>query len=105
MALFQTPQSGGTQPGRSLPDELVNKVAAAAGRVAQIQHDYTVQAEATSAPEARNVLANQARMEAEQAIDDQGISVEEYDAVLSAAETDQELEDRLVDAVREGTAI
>jgi len=102
MASFQATQLGGTQPGGILPDELVNKVAAAAGRVAQIQHLFTMQAEATSAPEARKALANLARMEAEQAIDDQGISIDDYNAVLGAAESDQALEARLVEAVREG---
>jgi hypothetical protein len=41
-------------------------------------------------------------MEAEQAIDDQGLSIDDYNAVLTAAETNQDLERRLVDAVREG---
>jgi hypothetical protein len=100
MASFQTARSGATQPGRELPDELIDKVAAAAGRVAHIQHAFTMQAEATTAPEARNALATQARMEAEQAIDDQGISIDDYNAVLTEAENDVELEDRLVAAVR-----
>jgi Domain of unknown function (DUF4168) len=100
MASFQTARSGATQPGRELPDELIDKVAAAAGRVAQIQHAFTMQAEATTAPEARNALATQARIEAEQAIDDQGISIDDYNAVLTEAENDVELEDRLVAAVR-----
>ena len=104
MASFQTARSGATQPGRELPDELIGKVAAAAGRVARIQHAFTVQAEATTAPEARNALATQARMEAEQAIDDQGISIDDYNAVLTEAENDVELEDRLVAAVRGRTA-
>jgi hypothetical protein len=104
MASFQTARSGATQPGSDLPDELIDKVAAAAGRVAQIQHAFTLQADATTAPQARSALATQARMEAEQAIDDQGISIDDYNAVLSKAENDGELEERLVAAVR-GRAI
>jgi hypothetical protein len=102
MASFQATPLGGTQPADHLSDELVNRVAAAAGKVAQIQHDFTMQADAVSAPETRNALATQARMEAEQAIDDEGISVEDYNSVLIAAENDEELERRLVEAVREG---
>jgi hypothetical protein len=102
MASFQTTQLGGTQPADHLSDELVTKVAAAAGRVAQIQQDFTIQADATPAPEARNALATQARLEAEQAIDDAGLSIEDYNSVLVAAENDEELERRLVEAVREG---
>jgi hypothetical protein len=101
MASFQATQLGGTQPADHLSDELVNKVAAAAGKVAQIQHDFTIQAEAISAPEARSALATQARMEAEQAIGDEGISIEDYNSVLIAADNDEALERRLVAAVRE----
>jgi hypothetical protein len=102
MGSFQDIPFNGTQTDGRLPDELINKVAAAAGRVAQIQQAFSTQAEATSAPEARNALAIQARTQAEQAIDDQGLSIDDYNAVLTAAETDHELERRLVDAVREG---
>jgi Domain of unknown function (DUF4168) len=101
MASFQASPMGGTQPGSHLPDEMVVKVAVAAGKVSQIQQAFTAQAKSTAAPEARNALANQARMEAEQAIDDQGLSIDEYNAVLTAAEHDEALERRLVDAVRE----
>jgi len=101
MASFQAAPTAGPQPGDRLPDELVSRVAAAAGKVAQIEHAYSAQVEATSRPEARNALATQARLEAEQALDDQGLSIDDYNAVLTAAENDKDLERRLVDAVRE----
>ncbi len=85
---------------KELPDDLVAKVGAAAGKVALIQDSYTAQAQAAPRPEARNALAMQARMEAEQAIDDAGLSIDDYNAVLSAAENDPDLESRLVDAAR-----
>jgi hypothetical protein len=102
MGSFQDIPFNGTQPDSHVPDELIDKVAAAAGKVAQIQQAFSMQAGATPAPEARNALAMRARTEAEQAIDDQGLSIDDYNAVLTAAETDHELERRLVDAVREG---
>jgi hypothetical protein len=46
-------------------------------------------------------LASRARADAEHAIDEQGLSISDYNAVLTAAETDQDLEQRLLDAARE----
>jgi hypothetical protein len=73
----------------------------AAGHVARIQQEYAMQAEAESSTDARETLASRARAAAEQAIDEQGLSVQDYNAVLSAVEGDQDLERRLLDAARE----
>jgi hypothetical protein len=94
MASFQA-----NQP--AISEDMVTRVGSAAGRVARIQQDYAMQAEAETATEAREALATRARAAAEQAIDEQGLSVQDYNAVLSAAETDQELEQRLLNAARE----
>jgi 3-oxoacyl-[acyl-carrier-protein] synthase III len=94
MASFQTNQDLVSQ-------DIVTRVGWAAGRVARIQQDYAMQAEAETAADAREALASQARAAAERAIDEQGISVHDYNMVLTAAETDQDLEQRLLDAARE----
>lgn len=83
-----------------IPQDMVTKVGSAAGRVAKIQQEFAMQAETETATEAREALANRARAAAEQAIGEQGISVQDYNAVLNAAEADQDLERRLIDAAR-----
>jgi hypothetical protein len=94
MAPIQTNQG-------AIPQEIVTKVGSAAGMVARIQQDFATRVQAETAAEAREALANDARAEAERVIDEQGISVQDYNAVLTAAETDEELERRLLDAARE----
>jgi 3-oxoacyl-[acyl-carrier-protein] synthase III len=94
MAPFQTNQA-------TLSQDMVTRVGSAAGRVAQIQQDYATQAETETAIDAREALASRAREAAERAIDEQGISIQDYNAVLSAAEGDPDLEQRLLDAARE----
>jgi 3-oxoacyl-[acyl-carrier-protein] synthase III len=94
MAPLQTNQA-------TVSQDMVTRVGSAAGRVARIQQDYAMEAEAETATEAREALASRARAAAERAIDEQGISIQDYNAVLSAAETDQDLEQRLLDAARE----
>ena len=97
MASFQTIRPGGSQP----EDDMVTRVGAAAGLVAKIQENYSQQAQAESEPDAREALANQARADAERVLGEQGLSVQDYNAVLSAAENDPQLEERLLTAARE----
>jgi hypothetical protein len=94
MAPFQTNQA-------TVPQDMVTRVGTAAGRVARIQQDFAMQAETETATDARDALASQARAAAERTIDEQGISVQDYNRVLSAAETDPDLEQRLLNAARE----
>ena len=96
MAAFQ-----GTLPGARPDDDIVTRVGAAAGRVARIQQEFTMRSRAESEPEVRDALARRARADAERVIDEQGLSVADYNAVLTAAETDEGLEQRLLEAARE----
>jgi hypothetical protein len=96
MAEFEIHADGSGEPS----DEMVERVGAAAAKVALIQDSLAANAQTAVAPEARNALATQARIDAEQAIDDQGLTVEDYNAVLTAAENDPDLERRLVEAAR-----
>ncbi len=85
----------------TISQDMVTRVGSAAGLVARIQQDYAMQAEAEPADDTRQVLADKARAAAERVIGEQGISMQDYNAVLQAAESDEDLERRLVDAARE----
>ncbi len=84
----------------SLTRELVDRVGAAAGKVARIQQDYATHAEAEPVEAARQEMAQKARTAAEQVLDDEGVSIDDYNAMLIAAETDPALEQRLLEAAR-----
>jgi hypothetical protein len=94
MAPFQTSRAAVSQ-------DMVTRVGSAAARIARIQQEYAMEAEAETATEAREALASRARAAAERAIGEQGISVQDYNEVLTAAETDEDLEQRLLGAARE----
>jgi hypothetical protein len=94
MAAFQTNPD-------TIPQDMVTRVGSAAGRVARIQQEYAMRAEVEPGEEGRQALVSEARAAAERVIDEQGISVQDYNAVLSAAENDEDLEHRLLDAARE----
>jgi len=94
MARFQTNADAVSQ-------DMVTRVGSAAGLIARIQQVYAARAESEADNDARHALAAKAREAAEHVLDGQGISVEDYNTVLTAAETDQDLERRLIDAARE----
>ncbi len=96
MASFQATSSVAQQD-----DEIVARVGTAAGKVAKIQQEFTMQSQAETEPEVRDALARRARDEAARVIDEQGLSIADYNAVLTAAETDRALEQRLLEAARE----
>jgi Domain of unknown function (DUF4168) len=85
----------------TISHDMVTRVGSAAGMVARIQQDYAMQAESESDDDKREVLADKARAAAERVIGEQGISMQDYNTVLQAAESDENLERRLVDAARE----
>jgi Domain of unknown function (DUF4168) len=85
----------------TISHEMVIRVGSAAGMVARIQQDYAMEAESEPDDDTREVLADKTRAAAERVIDEQGISIQDYNAVLQAAESDEDLERRLVDAARE----
>ncbi len=94
MAPLQTNQD-------TVPQDMVTRVGSAGGRVARIQQDYALQAEAEITVDARQTLAAHARVAAERVLDEQGVSVQEYNQILTIAENDPDLEQRLLNAARE----
>jgi ribonucleotide reductase beta subunit family protein with ferritin-like domain len=101
MATSQTNFSGGLQTRTQVPDDMIAKVGAAVGRVALIQQAFAERMHAESRQAIQQDLVDQAQQEAVAAIDAEGLSVEDYNAVVTAAEDDPALEKRLLSAARE----
>lgn len=100
MAGNRKTQSDSDNPDVKVPDEMVSKVGAAVGQVAMIRQEYTQRVQSAGTDDERDRLADQAQQAAVKAISDQGISVTEYNEVVSAAENNPDLEDRLIMAAR-----
>lgn len=86
-----------------VPDDMVAKVGAAVGQVAMIRQEYTERVQTAGDDGERDRLAEKAQQAAVKAISEQGISVSDYNEVVSAAENNPELEDRLIMAARAST--
>jgi hypothetical protein len=100
MATSQTSISNGRQADMQVPEDMVLKVGAAVGRVALIQQAYAERMHAEGQQAMQQDLADQAQQEAVAAIDAEGLSVDDYNAVVTAAENDPVLEKRLLTAAR-----
>ncbi len=83
-----------------ISQDMVEKVGAAVGKVALIQQEFAESVDRKGPAGDREALATQADQAAVDAIDSLGISVEDYNAVVSAAEGDADLEERLIEAAR-----
>ena len=81
-------------------EDMVAKVGAAVGQVAMLRQEYTERVEAAQNDEEKEQLADEAQQAAVKCIRDQGISVSEYNEVVSAAEGNPELEAKLLSAAR-----
>jgi hypothetical protein len=80
-------------------DDMITKVGRAVGQVVTIQHAYTQAVQAAGSDEEKAGLSGEAERSAVQAIRDEGLSVSEYNAVVSAADNDPDLQQRLLAAV------
>lgn len=87
------------EPDTGFSDDMITKVGRAVGQVVTIQHAYTQAVQAAGSDEEKAGLSGEAERSAVQAIRDEGLSVSEYNAVVSAADTDPNLQQRLLAAV------
>jgi hypothetical protein len=96
MAQFKGTAAGGDGGGPS--DEMIAKVGTAVGRIAAIQQSYGPRVAAAENEDEKQGLQKQATIDAVKAISDQGLTVEQYNEVVVAAQDDTELEERLIEA-------
>jgi hypothetical protein len=88
-----------TDADTGFSDDMITKVGRAVGQVVTIQHAYTQAVQAAGSDEEKAGLSGEAERTAVQAIRDEGLSVSEYNAVVSAADNDSDLQQRLLAAV------
>jgi hypothetical protein len=86
-------QSPGT-PSADIPDQKLDATAAAVQRVASLRQDFQNRI-ATAAPSDKERIADEANSAMAKAVTDQGLSVEEYTAILQLAQADPAVRDKI----------
>lgn len=91
------PQAGSQQtaPAPAIPSQKLDAAAAAIGRVADLNQHYQQQM-AAAAPSDKPRIAAEANTAMTKAVTDQGLSVEEYNSILEAAQTNPSVREQLV---------
>jgi Domain of unknown function (DUF4168) len=81
-------------------DQVVSQVGKAAVEILKLRQSLEGNMATAQSDEERESLTSRVEMAAVRAIDEQGLTVEEYNEVLAAARSDQELEERVLLACR-----
>ncbi len=81
-------------------DETVTQVGKAVAHILQLRETFEQSFAAAQTDEERQGLASQVESAALRVISDQGLTVTEYNEVLAAAQSDQDLEERVLSACR-----
>jgi hypothetical protein len=88
----------GRPSSADISDDIVSKVGTAAVRVVEIRQAFTPRLVAARSQAERDGLEEEATAALVEAISDQGLSVDEYNEVVAAAQADPDLEQRLLSA-------
>src|SRR5262249_5265643 len=93
----------GARPDANVPDEKLDKAAAAIGHVVALKDTYSQRLQA--APDAeRPRIMDEAKDALEKAVTDQGLSVEEYSKILRVAEADSSVREKILQRLKPGGA-
>jgi hypothetical protein len=101
-AQVQPPAPGASDKSASIPDQKLDAAAAAIERVAILKQDYQ-QRIAAAAPADKERVLNEAVGALKKAVNDQGLSVEEYDSILEVAQNDPDVREKIRQRIRAST--
>jgi hypothetical protein len=93
-------QGDGLLQGRNITDEVVSQVGKAAAEIMKLRESFEDTMTKAQTEEEAQDLANQVETAAVRVISDQGLTVDQYNQVIAAAEQDANLEERVLTACR-----
>jgi predicted TIM-barrel fold metal-dependent hydrolase len=98
----QSPAPGASDKSANIPDQKLDAAAAAIEKVAVLKQDYQ-QRIAAAAPADKERVLNEAVGALKKAVNDQGLSVEEYDSILEVAQNDPDVREKIRQRIRTST--
>jgi predicted TIM-barrel fold metal-dependent hydrolase len=101
-AQVQSPAPAAPDKSASIPDQKLDAAAAAIEKVAVLKQDYQ-QRIAAAAPADKERVLNEAVGALKKAVNDQGLSVEEYDSILEVAQNDPDVREKIRQRIRAST--
>jgi predicted ATPase with chaperone activity len=98
----QSPAPGASDKSANISDQKLDAAAAAIERVAILKQDYQ-QRIGAAAPADKERVLNEAVGALKKAVNDQGLSVEEYDSILEVAQNDLDVREKIRQRIRAST--
>lgn len=95
----QSPTPSTSGQAQDISDQKLDATAAALRQVASVKEDYQGRIDAAD-PTDRPRIAKEAKTAIEGAVTAQGLSVEEYNSILTVAQNDTNLRERILQRVR-----
>ena len=92
-------QSGALDTQRDIPDQELDAAAAAMQQVASLRETYQQRFD-TAPPSDKERIANEASMALTKAVTDKGLSVDEYSAILTQAQNDPVVREKIMERMR-----
>jgi hypothetical protein len=96
----QSPAPGPSTSAPDLSDQKLNAVATAAERIAAVQNDYKQRVAEAKAPAEKERIVSEANDKITKAVTDQGLSVEEYVAILDVAKDDPKVRGKILQRIQ-----
>jgi hypothetical protein len=93
-------RSDETLQNSNVSDQLVSQVSKAALRIVKLRQSLEETMATAQTDDERESLASQVETDAIRAIGEQGLTIDEYNGVISAAQSDPELEERVLIACK-----
>jgi Domain of unknown function (DUF4168) len=95
MAQSETPQQQQVAPSTAISDQKLDQAAAAIQQVNDVQRDYQQKLD-SAAPADRPRVASEGNAALTKAVTDQGLSVEEFNSIMTVAQNDPSVRAKLL---------
>jgi len=96
----QPPAASPSEPSQNIPDQKLDAAAAALNQIAALKDDYQQRIEQSANPDEKQQIATEANSALVKAVTDQGLSVEEYTAIIVVAQSDPVVRDKILQRLR-----
>jgi Domain of unknown function (DUF4168) len=83
-------------PAPQLSDQKLDAAAAALGQVASLLHDYQQRLQQAADQSEKQRIADEGNSALKKAVEDQGLSVEEYNSIIVVAQNDPEVRQKIL---------
>jgi Domain of unknown function (DUF4168) len=97
---LKTPREQDALQSVDVPDQVVSQVGKAAAEIVKLRQSLEENMATAQGEDEKQTLAAQVESEAVRAISDQGLTVDLYNQVITAAQADVELQERVLMACR-----